>query len=213
MSVESSVESGKMVREKKSPRYKKLGECLGMRGVEHGPRTGRYAEYRGWEDAHPGALIEVREPSVSAPVSAVVGVVTGAALAALPGRFRGTTQHSSAAVTGPGGGVPAFDVESDGRRLGGAPLRATGRDRLFGGRHVRSDAGGGADSWRESMKNNVMRVVVARGDVALTKISQVEFPLRSCLFTTGTGRDKSEMRDTFPRDDSSPPKLKLQFTV
>ena len=131
-----------MVREKKSPRYKKLGECLGMRGVEHGPRTGRYAEYRGWEDAHPGALIEVREPSVSAPVSAVVGVVTGAALAALPGRFRGTTQHSSAAVTGPGGGVPAFDVESDGRRLGGAPLRAAGRGRLLGGRHVKSDAGG-----------------------------------------------------------------------
>ena len=33
MSVESLVESGKMVREKKSPRYlyKKLGECLGMR--------------------------------------------------------------------------------------------------------------------------------------------------------------------------------------
>ena len=142
VSVKASVESGKMVREKKSPRYKKLGECLGMRGVEHGPRTGRYAEYRGWEDAHPGALIEVREPSVSAPVSAVVGVVTGAALAALPGRFRGTTQHSSAAVTGPGGGVPAFDVESDGRRLGGAPLRAAGRGRLLGGRHVKSDAGG-----------------------------------------------------------------------
>ena len=116
---------------------------FGDAGVEHGPRTGRYAEYRGWEDAHPGALIEVREPSVSAPVSAVVGVVTGAALPALPGRFRGTTQHSSAAVTGPGGGVPAFDVESDGRRLGGAPLRAAGRGRLLGGRHVKSDAGGG----------------------------------------------------------------------
>ena len=116
---------------------------FGDAGVEHGPRTGRYAGYRGWEDAHPGALIEVREPSVSAPVSAVVGVVTGAALPALPGRFRGTTQHSSAAVTGPGGGVPAFDVESDGRRLGGAPLRATGRGRLLGGRHVKSDAGGG----------------------------------------------------------------------
>ena len=186
---------------------------FGDAGVEHGPRTGRYAEYRGWEDAHPGALVEVREPSVSAPVSAVVGVVTGAALPALPGRFRGTTQHSSAAVTGPGGGVPAFDVESDGRRLGGAPLRAAGRGRLLGGRHVKSGGGGGADSWRESMMNNVMRVVVARGDVALTKISQVEFPLRSYLFTTGTGRDKSEMRDKFPRDDSSPPKQKLQFTV
>ena len=116
---------------------------FGDAGVEHGPRTGRYAEYRGWEDAHPGALVEVREPSVSAPVSAVVGVVTGAALPALPGRFRGTTQHSSAAVTGPGGGVPAFDVESDGRRLGGAPLRATGRGRLLWGRHVKSDVGGG----------------------------------------------------------------------
>ena len=116
---------------------------FGDAGVEHGPRTGRYAGYRGWEDAHPGALVEVREPSVSAPVSAVVGVVTGAALPALPGRFRGTTQHSSAAVAGPGGGVPAFDVESDGRRLGGAPLRTTGRGRLLGGRHVKSDAGGG----------------------------------------------------------------------
>ena len=31
MSVKALVESGKMVREKKSPRYKKLGECLGMR--------------------------------------------------------------------------------------------------------------------------------------------------------------------------------------
>jgi hypothetical protein len=143
VSVKALVESGKMVREKKSPRYKKLGECFGMRGVEHGPRTGRYAGYRGWEDAHPGALVEAREPSVSAPVSAVVGVETGAALPALPGRFRGTTQHSSAAVTGPGGGVPAFDVESDGRRLGGAPLRSTGRGRLLGGRHVKSDAGGG----------------------------------------------------------------------
>ena len=181
------------------------------RGCRTRARDESIRGYLGWKDAHPGALIEVREPSVSAPVAAVVGVVPGAALPALPGDFGGAPEHPSAAVTGPGGGVPAFDVESDGRRLGGAPLRATGRDRLFGGRHVKSGGGGGADSWRESMMNNVMRVVVASGDV--TKISQVEFPLRSCLFTTGTGRDKSEMRDTFPRDDSSPPKLKLQFTV
>ena len=117
---------------------------FGMRGVEHGPRTGRYAEYRGWEDAHPGALVEVREPSVSAPVSAVVGVVTGAALAALPGDFGGSPERPSAAVTGTGGGVPTFDVGSDGRRLGGAPLRTTGRGRLLGERHVKSDADGGA---------------------------------------------------------------------
>ena len=131
---------------------------FGDAGVEHGPRTGRYAGYRGWEDAHPGALIEVREPSVSAPVSAVVGVVTGAALPALPGRFRGTTQHSSAAVTGPGGGVPAFDVESDGRRLGGAPLRATGRGRLLGGRHVKSDAGGGRTPERSTNAMDARRL-------------------------------------------------------
>ena len=111
---------------------------------------------RGWKDAHPGALVEVCESSLAAPVAAVVGVVPGAALPALPGRFRGAPQHPSAAVTGPGGGVPAFDVESDGRQLGGAPLRATGRDRLFRGRHVRSDAGGGADSWRESMMNRLI---------------------------------------------------------
>jgi hypothetical protein len=194
-------------------RCEKFDKCSGGRGCRTRAHDESIRGYLGWKDAHPGALIRVREPSVSAPVAAVVGVVPGAALPALPGRFRGAPQHPSAAVTGPGGGVPAFDVESDGRRLGGAPLRATGRDRLFRGRHVRSDAGGGADSWRESMINNVMRVVVARGDVALTKISQVEFPLRSCLFTTGTGRDKSEMRDTFPRDDSSPRKQKLQFTV
>ena len=194
-------------------RCEKFDKCSRGRGCRTRAHDESIRWYLGWKDAHPGALIRVREPSVSAPVAAVVGVVPGAALPALPGRFRGAPQHPSAAVTGPGGGVPAFDVESDGRRLGGAHLRATGRDRLFRGRHVRSDAGGGADSWRESMINNVMRVVVARGDVALTKISQVEFPLRSCLFTTGTGRDKSEMRDTFPRDDSSPRKQKLQFTV
>jgi len=91
-----------------------------------------------------GTLVEVRESSLAAPVAAVVGVVTGAALAALPGDFGGSPERPSAAVTGTGGGVPAFDVGSDGRRLGGAPLRTTGRGRLLGERHVKSDADGGA---------------------------------------------------------------------
>ena len=92
----------------------------------------------------PGTLVEVCESSLAAPVAAVVGVVTGAALAALPGDFGGSPERPSAAVTGTGGGVPAFDVGSDGWRLGGAPLRATGRGRLLGERHVKSDADGGA---------------------------------------------------------------------
>ena len=115
----------------------------GPGGVEHGPRTCRCVEYRGWKDAHPRTLVKVGEPSLAAPVAAVVGVVPGAAFATLLGGFRVAPEHPSAAVAGPGGGVPAFDVGFDGRRLDGAPLRATGRHRLLGGRHVDSDAGGG----------------------------------------------------------------------
>ena len=115
-----------MVREKKRPRKLGVKSSTNVRG--RGCRTRAHDEsirgYLGWKDAHPGALIKVREPSVSAPVAAVVGVVPGAALPALPGRFRGAPQHPSAAVTGPGGGVPAFDVESDG---GGWAARLFGR--------------------------------------------------------------------------------------
>jgi len=110
----------------------------GPRGCRTRANDGSTRVYRGWEDAYPGALVEIREPSLAAPVTAaVVGVVPGAALPALPGGFRDAPEASA----GPGGGVPALD--SDGRRLGGAPLRETGRDRLLGGRHVNSDADDG----------------------------------------------------------------------
>ena len=122
----------------------KFDKCSGGRGCRTRAHDESIRGYLGWKDAHPGALIKVREPSVSAPVAAVVGVVTGAALAALPGDFGGSPERPSAAVTGTGGGVPAFDVGSDGRRLVGAPLRTTGRVRLLGERHVKSDADGGA---------------------------------------------------------------------
>ena len=117
----------------------------GPRGCRTRANDGSVRVYRGWEDAHPWVLVEIREPSLAAPVTAaVVGVVPGAALPALPGGFRDAPEAS----TGPVGGVRALD--SDGRRLGGAPLRETGRDRLLGGRRVNSDAGGGGMPARDA---------------------------------------------------------------
>lgn len=65
---------------------------------------------RGWKDAHPGALVEVYESSLAAPVAAVVGVVPGAASPAPPGAFRDALQHPTAAVTGPDGGLRTLDI-------------------------------------------------------------------------------------------------------
>ena len=109
-------------------------------------------------------MVEIREPSLAAPVTAaVVGVVPGAALPALPGGFRDAPEASA----GPGGSVPALD--SDVRRLGGAPLRESGRDRLFGGRRVNSDVGARRESEPDAKRDvtlfeNVRTAAAMLGD-------------------------------------------------
>ena len=79
----------------------------GPRGCRTRANDGSTRVYRGWEDAHPWVLVEIREPSLAAPVTAaVVGVVPGAALPALPGGFRDAPEASA----GPVGGVPALVI-------------------------------------------------------------------------------------------------------